>query len=217
MKEDDNVIDFLMSQPNVMPRLNERVLSTASKFVDLTGTVDSSAVGDLSSLPAQQLVAAFTDSVSYVSSNTKALTPITVWLVADVTADSGRKLVLDALDYVRNSRLIRLTLLHNPETSTEAAGQYIDAIDAVLSSNDLKLLAKLLKTENAEALIAGSKSAQDDFGIGPSQKSSFGLKLHQLVASRVLGFQPGQRGLIANGRIIGKTSKSEYKNSIHHF
>lgn len=39
MKEEDNVLDFLMSQPNVMPRLNDRVLNTAGiKYVDMTGT-----------------------------------------------------------------------------------------------------------------------------------------------------------------------------------
>ena len=44
MKEDDNVMDFLMSQPNVMPRLNDRVLNTAGvKYVDMTGSVSDDA------------------------------------------------------------------------------------------------------------------------------------------------------------------------------
>jgi hypothetical protein len=84
----------------------------------------------------------------------------------------------------------------------ESANHYIDTIDAVLSSNDIKLLDKLLKTGNAEAIISGAKTGTD-FGVEPAQKSSFGLKLHQLLAGRVLEFQPGQRGLIANGRVIG--------------
>lgn len=206
MKEDDNVIDFLMGQPNVMPRLNDRVLSTSAKFIDLTGVV-ASGIKDLTTLSSHQLIAAFADSISYLTSTTKAaLSPLTVWMVTDVTQEAGRELVKNALEYLGNSRLTRLTLLHNPSESSlsESALHYIETIDAALTSNDIKLLGKLLKKENAEALISGAKSGSD-FSVEPTQKSSFGLKLHQLLAGRVLEFQPGQRGLIANGRVIGKT------------
>lgn len=203
MKEDDNVIDFLMGQPNVMPRLNDRVLSTSTKYLDMTGVVESG-IKDLTSLSSHQLIAAFTDSIAYVSSNTKALTPVTLWLVTDVTQLAGRELVQHALEYVQNSRLIRLSLVHNPQTLTDSSSHYIDTINAALTSNDIKLLNKLLKTENAEAFTIGSKTASD-FGVEPTQKSSFGLKLHQLLAGRVLEFQPGQRGLIVNGRVIGNS------------
>lgn len=203
LKEEDNVIDFLMGQPNVMPRLNDRVLSTSAKYLDMTGVVESG-INDLTSLSSHQLIAAFADSITYVSSNTKALTPITLWLVTDVTQPAGRQLVQNALEYVENSRLIRLSLLHNPQSLSDSPSHYIEAIDAALSSNDIKLLSKLLKTENAEAIVLGTKTASD-FGVEPTQKSSFGLKLHHLLAGRVLEFQPGQRGLIVNGRVIGNT------------
>ena len=202
MKESDNVVDFLMGQPNVMPRLNDRVLSTNAKYLDMTGIVESG-VKDLSALSSQKLTAAFTDSISYVSTSNKALTPITAWIVADVTQAVGRELVLNALEYIRNSRLFRLSILHNPQTLSESSSNYIDAIDAAVSSNDVKLLSKLLKNENAASLISGAKTASD-FNIQPTQKNTFGVKLHQLLAGRVLEFQPGQRGLIVNGRVIGK-------------
>ena len=54
MKEDDNVIDYLMGQPNVMPRLNDRVLSTSTKYLDTTGVVDSG-IKELTSLSFHQL------------------------------------------------------------------------------------------------------------------------------------------------------------------
>ena len=203
MKEDDNVIDFLMGQPNVMPRLNDRVLSTSAKYLDLTGVV-ASGIKDLTTLSSHQLTAAFADSISYLSSTTKAtLSPLTVWMVTDVTSEAGRELVKNALEYLQNSRLVRFAVLHNPSHSlTNSELDYVDTIDAAMASNDMKLLGKLLRKENADALIAGTKTGSD-FGVQPTQKSSFGIKLHQLLAGRALEFQPGQRGLIANGRIIG--------------
>ena len=117
MKEDDNVIDFLMGQPNVMPRLNDRVLSTSAKYLDLTGVV-ASGIKDLTTLSSHQLTAAFADSISYLSSTTKAtLSPLTVWMVTDVTSEAGRELVKNALEYLQNSRLVRFAVLHNPSHS----------------------------------------------------------------------------------------------------
>lgn len=202
MKEDDNVLDFLMSQPNVMPRLNDRVLSTNSRYIDLTGTVEGG-VTDLSSLSTNKLTAVLADSISYLTSKNRALTPITAWIVADATQKSSRELLLSALEHVGTSRLVRLGLLHNVDDKvSEPAKNYIDAIDAALAKNDMKLLGKLLKEANAEAIISGKKTAAD-FDVEPAQKSSHGLKLHRLVAQRVLQFQPGQRGLVVNGRVLG--------------
>ena len=204
MKESDNVIDFLMSQPNVMPRLNDRVLSSSTKYLDLTATVQGGNQ-DLADLSSRQLLATFADSINYVSSSTKALTPISVWLVADVTSSDGRALLQNGLDYIRNSRLMRLGLLHNlrQQPLSDPQVHYIETIESAISSNDVKLLDKLLKSANAEALLSGAKTAQD-FGVElVQQKSAYGLKLHEMVVSRSLDFQPGQRGLLVNGRLIG--------------
>ena len=210
MKESDNVIDFLMSQPNVMPRLNDRVLSSSTKYLDLTATVQGGHQ-DLADLSSRQLLATFADSINYVSSSTKALTPISVWLVADVTSSDGRALLQNGLDYIRNSRLMRLGLLHNlrQQPLSDPQVHYIETIESAISSNDVKLLDKLLKSANAEALLSGAKTAQD-FGVElVQQKSAYGLKLHEMVVSRSLDFQPGQRGLLVNGRLIGPLEDEE--------
>jgi len=160
MREADNVMDFLMGQPNVMPRLNDRVLSTTgAKYLDLTG---QSAPNSLTDMTSKELTAAFSDSVSYATSSMKPLTPITIWIVADVTQPSGRELIRNGLDYLRNSRLIRMSILHNIPAGQ--GGRYPEALDQALAVNDLKLLDKLLQTTNAEDLMSGKKTAQD-FGL----------------------------------------------------
>ena len=157
----------------------------------------------------QELVATFCDSASYGTSSTKALTPITLWIVTDATQSAGRELIRNALDYVRNSRLIRLSIIHNPAgPDFEAAERYATLLDAALSSNDLKLLDKLLNSDNAEQIMKGDKTAQD-FNLQAAQRSSYGLELHRLIARKAMDFQPGQLGLVVNGRVVGPLDDSE--------
>lgn len=48
LKDEDNVLDYLMKQPNIMPRLNDRILKAEdAKFVDLSGEVGQ---GDVSKI-----------------------------------------------------------------------------------------------------------------------------------------------------------------------
>lgn len=210
MKETDNVMDFLMGQPNVMPRLNDRVLSTpagGTKYLDMTGSVQQGA--SLPAMSTAELVSAFSDSASYAASKAKALTPITLWLVADIASPAGRQFVRNGLDYIRNSRLVRVSIVHNVVADQNEARPYLEAVDAAVALNDLKLLDKLLETANAEDLMAGRKTA-DDFGVQAVQKSSYGLDLHRLLVRRALpDFQPGQLGLVVNGRVIGPLDKDE--------
>lgn len=43
LSDSKNVIDYIMDQPNVMPRLNERILNTEKSFyLDMSGKATSS-------------------------------------------------------------------------------------------------------------------------------------------------------------------------------
>ena len=207
MRDQGSVLDFLMSQPNVMPRLNDRVLSSATRYLDMTGG-GADGTKDVQSLSARDLTIRLADSASYVASttSTKKLIPISIWLAMDVTLPAGRELVRNAVDYVRNSRLIRLSLVHNSGTLlTSNQVQYVELLQMAIRSNDIRLLDKLLKEENAQALMDGSKSGAD-FGMTLDDDSSVDLELHQLFCSRVLEFLPAQRGLVINGRVIGNST-----------
>ena len=207
LKDQDSVLDFLMGQPNVMPRLNDRVLSTNNKYLDMTGTGNADE-SDLKSLSSKDLIARFSASVKYITSAKAAgsLTPLTIWLALDVTGTPGRTLLQNTIDHIRNSRLIRLALVHNvPSVLTDGQKHYVDVIDSVAASSDFKLLEKLLKEDNAKAIIKGTKTG-DSFGVSVSETD---FELDQIVASRALNLQPGQRVLIINGRIVGPLEDGE--------
>jgi len=207
MRDQSNVLDFLMSQPNVMPRLNDRVLSTATRYLDMTGG-GAHGTKDVQLLSARDLTIRLADSTSYVASasSTKKLIPISTWLVADVTNPAGRQLVRNTIDYVRNSRLMRLGLVHNSGSLlTSHQVEYVEMLQLALQTNDIRLLDNLLKEENALALMDGSKSS-NDFGLALLDGNPVDLELHQLFSRRALEFLPGQRGLVINGRVIGNSA-----------
>lgn len=37
LRDENDVIDFLMKQPNIMPRLNERILRKDPEYIDING------------------------------------------------------------------------------------------------------------------------------------------------------------------------------------
>uniref|UniRef100_A0A4W6E8G9 UDP-glucose ceramide glucosyltransferase-like 1 n=1 Tax=Lates calcarifer TaxID=8187 RepID=A0A4W6E8G9_LATCA len=67
---DHDVVDFIMNQPNVVPRINPRVLSTSRTYLDLSDTNDG-----------------------YIR-------PVTFWVVGDFDKPSGRQLLYDAIRHM---------------------------------------------------------------------------------------------------------------------
>ena len=220
LRESDTVLDFLMGQPNVMPRLNERVLSGAgAKFLDLSGR-RADADADVEPLTPRDLMATWSAGAAYWSSAKagQSMTPITVWLVADVATPQGRRLVRGVLEHSRSSALMRVALLDSGAAdaadASDARRRYADAVAAA----DVKLADRLLRDDAAQALLAGAKTAAD-FGLAAAAAAADAQRrrrrLDALVLRRVLDLQPGQRALVVNGRVIGKKTKLNEKLSLN--
>lgn len=104
LANEDDVVDYLMSQPNVMPRLNERVLNKdQSTYLDLTGTPTTSMdVETLSKLSPRDMTATAIENVKYFHAATKkgkALHTMTYWVVGDLKYLETRELLLAALEH----------------------------------------------------------------------------------------------------------------------
>ncbi|RZF43620.1 hypothetical protein LSTR_LSTR010879 [Laodelphax striatellus] len=102
-----SVLDFIMDQPNVMPRLNDRVLNLGkSRYVDLVGTSKPSELSKSVML-----------SLKYASASKKeekSAHLLTHWVVSDLATEKGRTLLLNALDQMRSSGRIRVGFIANP-------------------------------------------------------------------------------------------------------
>lgn len=105
------VIDYLMSQPHVMPRLNEKILSTDDQtFLELTGTPfeDLENVQALSQLPNNDMTATLMANLRYFESksgsekflsNTK-LHFHSLWVAGDLNTDASKKILKNALKFM---------------------------------------------------------------------------------------------------------------------
>uniref|UniRef100_A0A671PG01 UDP-glucose:glycoprotein glucosyltransferase 2-like n=1 Tax=Sinocyclocheilus anshuiensis TaxID=1608454 RepID=A0A671PG01_9TELE len=201
--ESVDVVDFLMEQANVVPRINPLILSSERRYLD------------------------FTSSPALFSSNVFFTSPVeeevlyggTVWIVADIEQPSGRQLLRN-----KSSRSsCRVGTISNPsgKPTEDNSGLYRAVWASLLtqsSKNTLDFTLKLLKEENVESLCSWIL----DFLTGRSQgmdHDAFEKKfntmeldfLHsqQKYCKEVLKLKAGQRAVVSNGRILSLLDEEE--------
>ncbi|KAG7229211.1 hypothetical protein INR49_013154 [Caranx melampygus] len=192
---DHDVVDFIMNQPNVVPRINPRVLSTSRTYLDLSDTNDG-----------------------YIR-------PVTFWVVGDFDKPSGRQLLYDAIRHMKTSNNVRLGMINNPSTGpsaqTSPVARAIWAAMQTQSANNAKnFITKMAKEETATALQKGVDIGE--FAVGGMDVSLFKeaydgpkfdfLLSHAAYCRDVLKLKKGQRAVISNGRIIGPLEEDEVFN-----
>ncbi|XP_029350416.1 UDP-glucose:glycoprotein glucosyltransferase 1 isoform X2 [Echeneis naucrates] len=233
---DHDVVDFIMNQPNVVPRINPRVLSTSRKYLDLSNTnnffVDDYA--RFSTLDTKEKNTAVANSMSYMTKKGMTTTnrhddgyirPVTFWVVGDFDKPSGRQLLYDAIRHMKTSNNVRLGMISNPSTNpsagTSRVARAIWAAMQTQSANNAKnFITKMAKEETATALQKGVDIGE--FAVGGMDVSLFkdaydGLKFdfllsHTSYCRDVLKLKKGQRAVISNGRIIGPLEEDEVFN-----
>lgn len=107
LTDKDEVIDYIMNQPNVMPRLNERILNTEeSSYLDMSGTGGTVLdVQRLIQLSLRDMTATAMDNLKYFSLQRKSpdYHSLTYWVVGDLDCPESRKLLLAALKHLVRS------------------------------------------------------------------------------------------------------------------
>ncbi|XP_030630261.1 UDP-glucose:glycoprotein glucosyltransferase 1 isoform X1 [Chanos chanos] len=228
LASDHDVVDFIMNQPNVVPRINSRILSGSRNYLDLSNTnnhfIDEYA--RFLFLDTKDKNAAVANSMNYMTKKDDGfIRPVTFWVVGDFDQPSGRQLLYDAIRHMKTSNNVRLGVINNPsenpseETSRTARGIWA-AMQTQTANNAKNFITKLAKEETAQALQAGADIAE--FAVGgmdvalfksayDSSKMDF-LLAHAVYCRDVLKLQKGQRAVISNGRIIGPLDDGEVFN-----
>ncbi|XP_049338456.1 UDP-glucose:glycoprotein glucosyltransferase 1 isoform X1 [Astyanax mexicanus] len=228
LASDHDVLDFIMNQPNVVPRINSRILTTTRTYLDLSSTnnhfIDEYA--RFLFLDTKEKNTAVANSMNYMTKKDDGIIrPVTFWVVGDFDDPSGRQLLYDAIRHMKTSNNVRLGMINNPSenpsNSTTLIARAIWAAMQTQTANNAKnFITKMAKEETAQAVYSGTNIV--DFAVGgmdvPLFQSAFEspkvdfLLAHSAYCRDVLKLRKGQRAVISNGRIIGPLDEGEIFN-----
>uniref|UniRef100_A0A673L9S3 UDP-glucose ceramide glucosyltransferase-like 1 n=1 Tax=Sinocyclocheilus rhinocerous TaxID=307959 RepID=A0A673L9S3_9TELE len=225
--ESVDVVDFLMEQANVVPRINPLILSSERRYLDFT----SSPVADdwddttvFSYLDSRDKTAVVSKRMKYfIRDEEEVLYGGTVWIVADIEQPSGRQLLRNALKHMKSSSSsCRVGAINNPsgKPTEDNSGLYRAVWASLLtqsSKNTLDFTLKLLKEENVELLKQGTKIKhllQQGMDHDAFEKKFNTMELdflhsQQKYCKEVLKLKAGQRAVVSNGRILSLLDEEE--------
>uniref|UniRef100_A0A7M4FWC6 UDP-glucose ceramide glucosyltransferase-like 1 n=1 Tax=Crocodylus porosus TaxID=8502 RepID=A0A7M4FWC6_CROPO len=228
LSNDQDVVDYIMNQPNVVPRINSRILTSDREYLDLTAT-NNFFVDDFARftvLDSKDKTAAVANSMTYLTKKDDSfIRPVTFWIVGDFDKASGRQLLYDAIKHQKSSNNVRISMINNPSEEPSNDNTLITraiwaALQTQTSNNAKNFITKMAKEETAKALEAGADIAE--FAVGGMDINSFKdafespkvdfVLSHAVYCRDVLKLKKGQRAVISNGRIIGPLEDSEMFN-----
>ncbi|KAM7357519.1 UDP-glucose-glycoprotein glucosyltransferase [Cochliomyia hominivorax] len=218
LTDSDVLLDYLMNQPHVMPRLNQRVLGNNenAKFLDLSGEPhkDLNNVKALAQLSNRDMTATLLNNIkyfegkhSYETIGEANLHFLTIWLVANVENVEGKDLLTNALKYAKAGSSVRIAFIPNAEGGD------------LSRKNNLNRLVwaaqQVLKPQQAtDVVLKWLKQPADKWEI-PEQVKEFlpstelHMKILRVYAQRVLNIKANERLLVGNGKIIGPIGEKE--------
>jgi UDP-glucose:glycoprotein glucosyltransferase len=101
-----DLLDYLMSRENIMPRLNQRILgSHAAPMVQLAGSQEAALdLASFSVLDRRSQAATLARHLPYLrGSRASSLRMVTLWVVADLETPEGRAVARAAVTHVKAS------------------------------------------------------------------------------------------------------------------
>uniref|UniRef100_A0A8C4II02 UDP-glucose ceramide glucosyltransferase-like 1 n=1 Tax=Dicentrarchus labrax TaxID=13489 RepID=A0A8C4II02_DICLA len=238
LTEGSDVVDYLMEEANVVPRMNPLILSTDRQYLDFTAKPGDLFVDDwedttmFSFLDSRDKTAVMAKRMKYFTNSgmesliilyEDGMSAVTMWIVGDFEKVSGRKLLLSALKHMQKaSPGVRVGVIDNPSGKPSEDNTVLyRAIWASLLTQKNKAAAefvqKLLKEESSQLLQQGTK--MKDLLIQGMDDDAFEKKFNTLevdfirsqqqFCQDVLKLRPGQRAVISNGRILGPFEEQE--------
>uniref|UniRef100_A0AAY4DF81 UDP-glucose ceramide glucosyltransferase-like 1 n=1 Tax=Denticeps clupeoides TaxID=299321 RepID=A0AAY4DF81_9TELE len=215
-----DVLDFLMEQPNVVPRINPLILSSSRNYLTLTASPGTFPPY----LYAKWIGSIIQGFIKYChgTADEEWVYGVTTWIIADIEKASGRRLLLSCLKHMRSSSGLRLGVVNNPsgKLTMESTLLYRALWASLLtqkSKETFGFIQKLLKEENIRLLHQGTKIKdllvpgmdQDAFEKKHNTLELDFLRSQQLFCQEVLKLRAGQRAVVSNGRILGPFEEDE--------
>uniref|UniRef100_A0A8C0J456 UDP-glucose ceramide glucosyltransferase-like 1 n=1 Tax=Chelonoidis abingdonii TaxID=106734 RepID=A0A8C0J456_CHEAB len=161
LSSDQDVIEYIMSQPNVVPRINSRILMSDREYLDLTAT--SKGHFQLNKPDLYKYSFTRIGISQWNAQYDSFVRPVTFWIVGDFDKPSGRQLLYDAIKHQVGG---------NPTSKNTVITRAIQAALQTQTSNNAKnFITKMAKEETAKALEAGADITE--FAVGVSTCDGF--------------------------------------------
>uniref|UniRef100_A0A671SXF3 UDP-glucose:glycoprotein glucosyltransferase 2-like n=1 Tax=Sinocyclocheilus anshuiensis TaxID=1608454 RepID=A0A671SXF3_9TELE len=196
-----DVVDFLMEQTNVVPRINPLILSSERRYLDFT----SSPVAD-----------DWDDTTMFSYLDSKDKTAVVSKKMKYFIRDGEGFIFYNVFIYVTGllSSNCRVGVINNPSGKpTEDNSALYRAVWASLltqsSKNMLDFTLKLLKEENVELLKQAVFNIGNNNKCFLSNKSVDFLHSQQKYCKEVLKLKAGQSAVVSNGRVLSLLDEEE--------
>ncbi|XP_001944699.1 UDP-glucose:glycoprotein glucosyltransferase [Acyrthosiphon pisum] len=194
LTDTDNVVDWLMTQPNVMPRLNSRVLNTdSSKNLQLSDKHEF-----------------VLKSMNYITFAKKSsINPITHWIVGDFSKLSTFKLIKNTFEHLKSDSESRIGVIPNPSSNDGHIIKINKIVFEAFKQEDklnilVKHLSQAINVNKNHIEVINSLPEEIHFDV-----SKIDIQLYRNFAFEALNFENGQCGVITNGRILGPFDEDE--------
>lgn len=153
---------------------------------------------------------------------------VTFWIIADFDKPSGRKVLFNALEHMETSVYSRLGIIYNPTSKIDeestAISRGILAAFLTQRNNFLRnFLMKLTEEETATAIYSGAKiktflTEGMDKNAFEKKYNTIGVNIfrtHQLFCQEVLKLNPGEIGVVSNGKFLGPLDDNFYAEDFY--
>lgn len=104
LRDKDDVLEYIMNQPNVMPRLNERILNKDNTpYIDMSGeSANVMDVQNLMKLSIIDMTATALENLKYftIPNKQNKYHSMTYWIIGDLNCMKSRELLLGALEHL---------------------------------------------------------------------------------------------------------------------
>ncbi len=224
LNDNDDCLDYMMKQPNIMPRLNDRVLKTEdSTVLDLTGeALPNLKLDTFAALTKEMMAGTIAKHMNYITNkDDNKLHMMTSWVVADLETPEGRDIVRGAIAQVKSSSQFRLGIVQNSD-KPDMISKIVEAtLESQTPAGAKNILAKVLKEATVKDLESGKKKLSD-FDIpgadmdklietmsSKSDAIAEKFDIYRTFAEKALDFNGGENGVLLNGKVIGPLDDEE--------
>ncbi|XP_074593457.1 UDP-glucose-glycoprotein glucosyltransferase isoform X2 [Brevipalpus obovatus] len=212
LSDSNDVLDWLMSQKTVMPRLNQRILAENENILELRPDDQVVIPASESSVNSESTLSRLLNKIKYLSASESKCTPITAWIAANFESKEGQDILLKGLHYLSSSsQNLRFGLIYRNQG---LISQTIEAAISSIPNNKaisfiIRFLGRIqMENSSLDVILSAQEMVPSEYSekfrqiFKQIQLDEDLFKLHSEFVASYLHLNSQSIGIVLNGRII---------------